>query len=161
VSTFIPSNIHGQWKQLDVLTDAIDGCGLVTMFNAFHHFEATAQEQIVAKIAGQHRPMLIVEITRPTVINFVMVTIAGTIGQLLLAPFVAPFSWKRLCFTYLLPINLITVTWDGWMSVWYAMPARRLEALAKAATTGHFTLQYQQAGPWWRKLAILSGQTAS
>jgi hypothetical protein len=154
-------NFHFACQQLDVVEDPIAGKGLVTLFNAFHHFDAITQQQILRKIANQGRPFLIVEITRPTLINFVMVTIAGILGQLLLAPFVAPFSWKRLLFTYLIPIHLVTVTWDGWMSVWHAIPHHRFKTIAAEQQTSHFTIQFEQAGPWWRKLAILSGQAIS
>jgi hypothetical protein len=148
-------------QKLDVLEDPIAGYGLVTMFNAFHHFDATDQQKILEKIAGQGRPFLIVEITRPILINFLMVTIAGILGQLLLAPFVSPFSWKRLLFTYLIPIHLITVTWDGWMSVIHAIPNSRFTAIVSELQTQHFRIHFEQAGPWWRKLAILSGQAIS
>lgn len=145
-------------RQLDVVEDPIAGQGLVTLFNAFHHFDAATQKRILEKIISQGRPFLIVEITRPTLVNFLMVTIAGVLGQLLLAPFVSPFSWQRILFTYLLPLNLITVTWDGWMSVWHAIPNRRFKAMVAEQQQPGFQVHFEQAGPCWRKLAILSGQ---
>jgi hypothetical protein len=144
-----------------VLEDPIEGNGIVTMFNAFHHFEYASQQLILEKIIHQNRPFLIVEITRPKLVNFLMVTIAGTIGQLLLAPFVSPFSWQRILFTYLIPVNLFTVTWDGWMSVLHAIPSRRFKALVAQYQNNRLKIEFEEAGPWWRKLAILSGQAIS
>jgi hypothetical protein len=40
-----------------------------------------------------------------------------TAGTLLLTPFIRPFSFRRLLFTYVLPLNIITITYDGIVSV--------------------------------------------
>jgi hypothetical protein len=40
-----------------------------------------------------------------------------TIGVLLFSPFIKPFSWQRLFFTYIIPINIITISFDGIISV--------------------------------------------
>jgi hypothetical protein len=66
-----------------------------------------------------------------------------------------------LLFTYLIPIHLVTVTWDGWMSVWHAIPHHRFKTIVAEQQTVYFKIQFEQAGPWWRKLAILSGQAIS
>lgn len=88
-----------------------------TMFNSFHHFNDKDKIRIVESIQDSGSVSFIAEILEPTVVCFLKVLFATTIGSLLLTPFVHPFSLKRLFFTYVLPINLITITMDGIVSV--------------------------------------------
>ncbi|MCU0334912.1 MAG: hypothetical protein MUF62_07645 [Chitinophagaceae bacterium] len=138
--------------------DSIPGEGLVTMFNAFHHFAADVQQQWLQQAAAQQRPLLVAEITRPTLLSWLAVTLAGTLGVLLFTPFIQPFSFKRLLFTYLLPINIISITWDGWMSVFGATSRSRMQQLATQLHSAHYKAYYFEAGPWWRRLAVLAGE---
>lgn len=141
--------------------DSIPGEGLVTMFNAFHHFAADVQQQWLQQVAAQQRPLLLAEITRPTLLSWLAVTLAGTVGVLLFTPFIQPFSFKRILFTYLLPLNIISITWDGWMSVFGAVRRRRLQALASHLNSATYQAYYYETGPWWQRLAVIAGHPAS
>lgn len=88
-----------------------------TLFNAFHHFTAAEQLELVRRLRDGGAEAYIVEVLEPTVPCLLKVALATTIGVLLLAPFIPPFSWTRLLFTYVLPINVLTITWDGVVSV--------------------------------------------
>lgn len=88
-----------------------------TMFNAFHHFTAQEQQRLVGRMRRAGASAWFVEPLEPTVTCLLQVLAATTVGVLLLMPFVRPFSWGRLFFTYLLPLNLITIPWDGVVSV--------------------------------------------
>jgi hypothetical protein len=88
-----------------------------TMFNAFHHFPAAEQQQLVRRLRRGGAEAFLVEILEPTLACMVKVLLATTVGVLVLTPFVRPFRWDRLFFTYLLPVNVLTITWDGVVSV--------------------------------------------
>jgi hypothetical protein len=90
---------------------------LYTMFNAFHHFNTVEQQALLKRFADAKASCLIAEILQPNVAVLLKIILTTTLVQLLTAPFIKPFSWGRLLFTYLLPINLITVTYDGIVSV--------------------------------------------
>jgi hypothetical protein len=150
------ANVH--FENYDVLKDAIPGNGLITMFNALHHFSIKERKQIITAIAKTKRPLLFVEITHPTLLNFITITLATTIGQLLFAPLVQPFSWKRLFFTYLIPINLITITWDGWMSVIRSISSNSFLQLKNETSSNSYSVSFTQKGAWWKKVSILTGQ---
>lgn len=152
------NGVTAHWEAADMLSDAIPGRGLITLFNAFHHFTPAQRRNILAQIAAARRPVLIAEITQPTLLNALLVTISTTLGQYLFAPFIRPFSWHRLVFIYLLPVHILTVTWDGWMSVARAIRRRSFERLCAEAATSGYRFQFQQSGPWWRKVSILTGQ---
>lgn len=142
----------------DLLQDPVPGSGLITVFNAWHHFSETERSVIAQKISLSKRPLLIAEITRPTPVHFLLVTLATTIGVWLLTPFIRPFSWNRILLTYLLPVNVVTITWDGWVSVIRSVRKDSFIRLAQQESHKGYTFQYQEKGPLWRKLAILTGQ---
>jgi len=112
-----PERVIYDPRPLNVLAlDPVPGT-CYTMFNAFHHFTAGEQEGLVRKCRKAGVEAFFVELLEPTMLCMVKVLVASTIGVLLLAPFVKPFSLGRLFFTYVLPVNVLTITWDGVVSV--------------------------------------------
>lgn len=98
--------------------------GLVTMFNAFHHFNSFQRKEIVKQMIENERTFMVCEILRPNLLDFFRIFLATTFGQLLFAPFVTPFSLKRILFTYVIPINIVTVAYDGMLSVFKSLSAK-------------------------------------
>jgi hypothetical protein len=141
-------------EPVDALAAELPGDGLLTLFNAFHHFTPEQQRQLVRSHAA--RGVLVFEVLQPTVFAFLNILFTTTIGQLLLAPFVRPFRWERLLFTYLLPVNLITIPWDGLVSVMRSSHASTLvDRLRSAVPDGH-TLEGGTVGPWWAPVTWVS-----
>ncbi len=100
-----------------------------TMFNAFHHFPDADKLRILQRIRASGSEACFVELLEPTVVCFIKVLLMTTLGTVLLTPFVRPFSLGRLFFTYILPVNVLTITYDGAVSVLRARSARRYSAL--------------------------------
>ena len=88
-----------------------------TMYNAFHHLSDDEQKRLIEKIIDSKSRLMIVEIVQPTLIDIGLVTFASTLGVLLICPLIKPHDWKRILFTYILPVNIITVLIDGYISV--------------------------------------------
>lgn len=103
--------------KLDVLNMNFEANKCYTMFNAIHHFTKEEKKQIVQKIKQVGAEAYFVEILEPTILFALKVLSATTIGNLILSPFVKPFSLKRLFFTYIIPINILTISYDGIISV--------------------------------------------
>lgn len=101
----------------DVLTMRFNPDTSYTMFNAFHHFDAFQQRLILERIRAAGASSCFVEILKPDLVSMVKVLFLTTVGTLVLTPFVRPFSFARLFFTYVVPINVLTITWDGLVSV--------------------------------------------
>lgn len=139
---------------VDALTSNAPGDGLLTLFNAFHHFTPEQQQKLVQAHAA--RGLLVFEILQPNLITFLKILLTTTIGQLLLAPFVRPFRWVRLLFTYILPINLITIPWDGLVSVLRSDRATELvQRLRSAVPAGH-AVNGGTVGPCWAPVTWVS-----
>jgi hypothetical protein len=147
-------NVDWHPLPVDALEPNAPGHGLLTLFNAFHHFTPVQQVQLVQLHAP--RGLLVFEVLQPTVLSFLKILTTTTIGQLLLAPFVRPFRWERLLFTYILPINLVTIPWDGLVSVLRSdHPETLVERLRPSVPQGHI-LEGGTVGPWWAPVTWIS-----
>lgn len=116
-SILIDGKISYKILKTDVLDMEFKHGTYYTMFNAFHHFRDEEKLKIAHKIQVSGSAAFIVEILEPTLICLVKIFFITTIGCLLLTPFIPPFSIKRLFFTYILPINILAITYDGIVSV--------------------------------------------
>lgn len=116
-SDFPNKNISYEPKSMDVLKMEFGSGKCYTMFNSFHHFRDDDKLKIAEKIHASGSVGFIVEIIEPTVLCLLKIIFVTTIGNLLLTPFVKPYSFKRLFFTYIIPVNLFTITFDGVVSV--------------------------------------------
>jgi hypothetical protein len=88
-----------------------------TMFNAFHHFADEDKIKIIQKIRFSGSGGSIVEILQPTLLCLLKVIFTTTFCSLILTPFIHPFSFKRILLTYLFPVNILAITFDGIVSV--------------------------------------------
>ena len=116
IITTLP-NIKYNTSSINVLQVQPKSHIIYTMYNAFHHFTTAEQQFIINHFVAHKATLLIVEVLQPTLRSYVSVIVASTVLQLLIAPFIKPFSWLRLLLTYIIPINLLTVLIDGVISV--------------------------------------------
>jgi hypothetical protein len=128
-----------------------------TMFNAFHHFSAEQQKVFVQKMAENKAPVLIAEILEPGVLNVLKIIFTATIIQLLTVPFVKPFSLLRLFFTYIIPVNLVTVTYDGIISVFKSKTAKQYNELVKDISTQSYHITVHTINNWKGNLVYIKG----
>ena len=126
--------------------------GFRTMFNSFHHFSPRAARDVLqcAVLAGQ--PIGIFEIperSAATIVPLLFTPLFVAIAT----PFIRPFQWRRLLWTYVLPLVPMTCWWDGLVSQLRAYTVPELHELALelgeydweadripiGATAGHLT----------------------
>jgi hypothetical protein len=124
----------------DVLQLQPDVQQLYTMYNSFHHFSSAEQEKILQQFAGNRTAFIIAEILQPDALTFIKIVFTTTIGQLLLTPFIKPFSLLRLFFTYLLPVNIITMTYDGIVSVLKSKTVKQYRQLSEGISTSAYSI---------------------
>ena len=88
-----------------------------TMYNAFHHFKDEDKRKVAQKINEVGARSFFVEILAPNLACLLKVLFITTVGNLLLTPLIRPFSFKRIFFTYIIPVNILIITYDGIVSV--------------------------------------------
>lgn len=104
-------------------TDAVDAAsvppslrGFRTLYASFHHFAPPAARAILADAVNHNEGIAVFEYTER---NFWVwgPALAFTPPLMILAmPFVRPFRWSHLFWTWLIPFFLLAVVWDGLVS---------------------------------------------
>lgn len=90
--------------------------GVRTMFNCFHHFPPEHARAILADAVRKRRAIAVFE-----GVDRRLLPILGMPMQvasvLLCTPFIRPFKWSRLFYTYAVPLIPFVVLFDGTMSM--------------------------------------------
>jgi len=104
-------------KPLDARNIPENTQGFWTIFNGFHHFSPEDAQGILENAIKQEKAIAIFEPLDKSIWQIFINTIALTLVLFLVMPFLKPFRWSRIIFTYLIPIIPLVTLWDGWMSV--------------------------------------------
>ena len=89
--------------------------GIRTMSASFHHLPPNTATHVLRDAFERRAPIVIVEITSRTTLGFLS-NLPAPLYALILAPFIRPFRWQHLFFTWLLPIIPLVLLWDGMAS---------------------------------------------
>ncbi|WP_313806423.1 hypothetical protein [Flavobacterium sp.] len=114
--------------------------GLRTQFLSFHHFETDDAKQILQNAVNTKSNIAIFEAQERSFLS-IMVMLLSPISVLLVTPFIKPFSFGRIIFTYLIPIVPICVLWDGVVSSLRTYSVEEMKELVKG-------LENQDAFNW-------------
>jgi hypothetical protein len=109
------SNVKYVKESIDARSVPKEIKGLRTLFLAFHHFKPMDAALILQNAVDDNQPICVFEgqdRSLPSVLGMVL----SPITLLVSTPFISPFKFKRLVFTYLIPILPILVLWDGLVS---------------------------------------------
>lgn len=132
---FKDATIQYDAQSVDVLHMPFQQHNCYTMFNALHHFSDTEKTALVNVLQNSGASAFLVELLEPTFLCILKVIFATTIGCMVLTPFIRPFSFKRLLFTYVLPINLFTIAIDGIISVLKSRSVQQYQRLLANGST--------------------------
>lgn len=115
-----------------------------TLFNAFHHFTPGQQKEFIKKMKEAQAGCIIAEVLEPSLLSFIQVTLAAFVVQPLTAWAIRPFSVLRILTTYLIPIQIITVAWDGWLSVLKSKSLKQYHELVKDLADNEYSIVVQR-----------------
>lgn len=105
--------------------------GLRTLFNAFHHFTPEDARSVLQAAAAARQPIAIFEISERTWRALISIALLTPLFVMLATPFMRPFLWKRLLWTYLVPLVPFTCWWDGIVSQLRAYSPEEMRALGQ------------------------------
>lgn len=119
--------------------------GVRTMFNAFHHFPFSEAVAVLEDAVAAGQPIAIFEGASTRALG--LVAMPMQIPLLLLGtPFVRPFRWSRLFFTYLIPLIPLLVLFDGTVSFLRLYSREELqEVIAAVSGSERFTWEIGSA----------------
>lgn len=89
--------------------------GFRLMCNSFHHFRPEDARRILASAVRYRRGIAIVEMVGRNIPALLSVFV-GAILLFVATPFIRPFRWSRLLFTYVIPLVPLFLIWDGIVS---------------------------------------------
>jgi hypothetical protein len=124
--------------------------GFRTVFSAFHHFPPAAGQAILADAVRQRAGIGIFEGAGKHWAEIALALTVLPVAQLLITPFIRPFRFSRLFFTYLMPLIPLFTIWDGCVSILRMYPPERLLSLARLADP-QATYQWKagKVRHWW------------
>lgn len=102
--------------------------GFRTQFLSFHHFRPDDAQKILQNAVNQRASIGIFEGQDRSFLS-VVAMLFSPLTVLLVTPFIRPFSFLRILFTYLIPIVPICVWWDGVVSSFRTYSVAEMQAL--------------------------------
>ena len=100
------------------------------MFNAFHHFAPEPARGVLKCAVEARQPIAIFEIPERSLLTMFPLLFTP-IFVAVATPFIRPFRWRRLLWTYLIPLVPLTSWWDGLVSQLRAYSAREMLELTQ------------------------------
>jgi hypothetical protein len=88
--------------------------GLRTIFNAFHHFRPDMARAILQDAVNKREPIAVFEMLVKT--SLPSIAIGSPLAAVMTAPFIRPFSWRRILFSWIIPLVPMLVAFDGIVS---------------------------------------------
>ena len=105
---------------ISFVADAVDAravpaglAGFRTMFNAFHHFREADAVAVLRDAARSGHPIGVFEIPDRRLSTLLPLMFLTPLLVAIATPFIRPFRWRRLLWTYLVPLVPLTCWWDG------------------------------------------------
>jgi hypothetical protein len=111
--------------------------GLRTMFTSFHHFSPEEARAVVQNAVDAREGIGIFEITRraPLTIGLMF---PWALMPFVCAPWIRPFRWSRLVWTYLIPIIPLVFLFDGVVSCLRTYRPQELREIVDKRTAGEY-----------------------
>jgi len=122
--------IEGYLRPVDATAVPSELKGFRTVFNAFHHFKPSDARAVLQSAVSARQPIGVFEIPERTIPIVIATMLFVPIIVLAVTPFIRPFRWERLLFTYLIPLVPLTCFWDGFVSQLRAYTPDELRGLA-------------------------------
>lgn len=145
-------------EAVDATAVPSDLTGLRTLFNGLHHFRPRQARAVLADAVRARQPIAVFEIadrSLPAILPLVLVPAF----VLFMTPFIHPFRWTRLLWTYVIPVLPVAIFWDGVVSYLRAYTPEELLAMAREVEPDAYRWQsgYQTAPKLPGRMTFLTG----
>lgn len=110
--------------------------GFRTMFLSFHHLRPEQAKAVLQNAVDSGEPIGIFELQDRTPASLFFMFVAAPINAILTAPFIRPFKFSRIIFTFILPILPLMIWFDGVVSNLRTYSEKELDMLTKNLENG-------------------------
>jgi len=144
-----PNQIVGHRSPIDATNFPKEMTGLRTIFSSFHHFKPDEAIKVLKNAIDNDAPIAIFETIHRSPADFLRAFLSP-----LFIPFIIPFSrnlnWRKIFFTYLIPIIPLTFAWDYIASIARTYSIKEMETLVAQLNAPHYEWEI---GKEWSKQA--------
>ncbi|MEO5509411.1 MAG: class I SAM-dependent methyltransferase [Longimicrobiales bacterium] len=102
-------------RSVDATSPPADLTGFRTLFTGFHHFRPAIAKRILDGAVASGEGIAVLEFTERRPLTF-MVMLTVPLIVLFTIPFIRPFRWSRILWTYPIPVLPLLAMWDGLVS---------------------------------------------
>lgn len=115
-----------------------DLTGFRTQFVSFHHFKPEMAQQILADASKNQVPIGIFEVTQRNWRNVIAMLFTPLV-VMLATPFIRPLTFKKLFWTYIIPVIPFSTMWDGIVSVFRTYNEKELGEMTSKLNSNGYT----------------------
>jgi hypothetical protein len=119
--------------------------GVRTIFDALHHFHPADAKRILADARRAGVPIGAFDIASRDLLH-VLGSVLIPFLVLAVTPLIRPFSWRRLLFTYVIPVLPLLIWWDGLVSNLRAHSVAELSELGRELATPDYAFEAGSVG---------------
>ena len=109
--------------------------GFRTLFTSFHHFRPAQARAILSDAVEKRQGIGVFEATHRSALAILLMFLTPFL-VLIFTPFIRPFRWSRLLWTYIIPIVPFIVLFDGIVSCLRTYNPTELQALTAELVSG-------------------------
>jgi hypothetical protein len=131
--------------------------GLRTIFNGFHHLPPEDARAVLHAAAAARQPIAIFEVSERSWRSLLLITLLTPFMVWFSTPFMRPFLWRRLFWTYVLPVVPFTCLWDGVVSQLRAYTLDELRAMSRGSAQMRWEVGHLPIAKGKGRLTYLTG----
>lgn len=113
--------------------------GFRTIFSGIHHFDEAGVQKIIRSTTAAGEGIAIFDGGDKNILMVLLIILFHPLAIMLFTPFIAPFRWSRLLFTYLIPLIPIGAIWDGIVSICNLYKPDELLKIARNSGAGNYS----------------------
>jgi flavin-dependent dehydrogenase len=110
--------------------------GFRTIFSSFHHFPPKEAATILQNAVDNRQGIGVFEAAARHPLN-ICLTLLTPLGAIVATPFIRPFTWSRLLWTYVIPLIPFVLFVDGFLSCLRAYSTTELSQLVSSLSDGY------------------------
>jgi hypothetical protein len=125
-----PSDVHFVSEPVDATAVRATVTGFRTLFASFHHFPPAQARAILADAVRERQGIGVFEFTERRLLLWALPLLLTPALVWCATPWIRPLTWRRLLWTYLLPVVPLIAALDGVISVLRSYTVDELRVLA-------------------------------
>jgi len=112
--------------------------GFRTIFSGIHHFSPAEVKAVLQNSIKAKQGIAVFDGGNKNLFMILLILVFHPLALAVFTPFIKPFRWSRLLFTYLIPVIPISSVWDGIISIINLYTPSQLLSIGKVAGESKF-----------------------